>query len=328
MIDSRLTQINADMMGALASGNVAKYLSLTQKAQSLAAAHVAQVEDSGEVEFTAPADLVELPEWMGLDGIGFARNEPVVIGGFPGQGKTAFSANLTAHLLLHRNRVTIMTNETKDERYAANVYRILESRRFGRSMYVKEAYGEKPEMVSWYRNSDLKILRVKRDSPKQLVARMARIMSAKKTDVILFDWFQNIQISDDSLWARELNWLANQLQDLCEQWEIPIVVFSQVNREGGREKNPFEAPGLGCQEGSQRIEQVAGLVVNLKKGNDDDFRPTFLWMRVAKNRNGPTGNRNTRLDTVSGTFLGRLDEYEMDKFMEYIQKKKKKGGGK
>lgn len=329
--DARLSKMLSDLTLALLDDDVPKYISALKTSLQIAESYLVKIEKQADVELTKPMPMIPFPPWMGLEGIAFSQYEPFLVDAFPGNGKTLFCANLAAFLTKGNLRVTIFQNEGRPEDYLGAVYRVLQSITTDRRIRKEELYSEQEKLDAnkWAKTAKLKIENVENDGPKELIARMTRLMSRRGCDVILFDWFQNIKLNNQALKFDALAWLARQFTELSAQWGIPIGIFGQINRDGGREKLTIGAPGLGVLEGCPTMEQKAALVITMKSGPSkadayNEYKgPSFFWLNVAKNRHGPNGQRNVKCDFNSGGFLGPLDPDEMDRFLEYTAAQRK-----
>lgn len=332
--DARLNALLADITGALISDDLRKFLTSLDTAAQIGRAYQSNLEKPQPIEFTEPPTMIPFPDAMGLRGVSFASHEPVLFVGFPGDGKTTFCTNLIAHQIMAKRRVVLMHNEGDTQEYAAGIYRIVWSIVPGisaRRISLDEVFSpeEKSKAQKWVDSSpNLSIVDIAKSSPQDVVARMTQLYSKNQADIILFDYLQNVTVSDPNKRFVAWSWLALQIESICKTWRKPIIVFAQMNREGGREALPDKAPSLGVTEGCPLIEQKAGVVVNLRNGSknirDWDKAP-FFWVNVAKNRRGPGGQRSTKLDTQSGALVGQMmpDEFERVHEMINAQRKRK-----
>jgi replicative DNA helicase len=141
------------------------------------------------------------------------------------------------------------------------------------------------------------------DDPHQSVLRMAataRRMKAKHAiGLIVVDYLQLIQGRDERAEKRyeQLAAITRQLKALAREVNLPVVVLCQLNREA--EKTQDKKPKLWHLRESGSIEQDADTVLLLSAEGDDE---KLICVDVAKQRNGPTGERYIAFDRATGRF--------------------------
>lgn len=97
---------------------------------------------------------------------------------------------------------------------------------------------------------------------------------------------------------REVATVSADLKDLARELELPVLVLSQLSREGERRQDT--APRLSDLRESGTIEQDADLVILLDPRKDENEQAVNV--HVAKNRNGPTGRTHLYFDKATTTF--------------------------
>lgn len=327
--DLRINKLHNQILAALMDNDIPKFVSSCEAAAQLAKAYLVNVEDT-PFEITDPIKMIPFPDAMGLHGVSFAKDEPMLVSAFPGNGKSLFCYNLAAHMLKDKYRVCVIHNERDQQDYAVGIYRILWSLLpppSARRLSIDDVFAEKGKVEEWLKKMPLQIINAKKDGPKEIIARMTRIMAKQASDIILFDWLQNVNIPDDNLRFKGWSWIAQQLEDICSRYKVPVCVFGQMNREGGRERMAVGAPGLGVLEGCPQMEQKAGIVLNMKRGptkNDDYHGVPHFWINIAKNRRGMAGQRSARVDFESGAFTGSLDPDQVDAVIAHVKAQRKR----
>ena len=327
--DSKINGLQMSMLTAIMDNDPAAFLRAHRAAGPIAESYLHNLPE-GPVELTEKVPVFPLPEWMGLKGVGFRATEPFLVAAPPGNGKSMFCANLAAYLIKAKARVTIFVNEGRTQDYVIQIYRILQAilpPPSSRHLSKDDCYTEKPVIADWLKGSGLRIVDVRTDGPRELLARMVQTMSKRKSDVILFDWLQKVKVMDHNKKFEAFAYLASKFEDLCLEWKIPIGVFGQINRESMRDKK-FGAPGLGSLYGCPDMENVAGLCIYLKNGltnAGESYRgPSFLWANVAKHRDGSVGERTIRVDYRSQSFDGQLDPDQIEEFISHLKSEKKR----
>ncbi len=327
--DARINALQATLIETLQNDDAQGYLRALNKLTFLTESFLVQTDAQAPVKLTQKIPLFPLPKWMGLEGIGFAMNEPFLVAAPPGNGKTLFLYNIAAYISQCGLKVTIYHNELRAEDYAIGIYRVAQNLIPGlgrRLVSVDDTYKETEQAEEWLRDSGITIITVKDDGPRELISRMTKVMSQKKADIILFDWLQNIKVNDDNMSFKAYSFLAQKFERLCDEFKIPVGVFAQLNREGVRERI-LGAPGQGTVEGCPKMEQKSGLQINLRNamgGMPQGYSGTnFFWLNVCKNRRGPVGQRTAKVDFRASAFVAPLDEDEMESYLAAIKRMKK-----
>lgn len=327
--DSKINGLQMAMLTAIMDNDPAGFLRAHRAAGPIAESYMANIPE-GPVELTEKVPVFPLPEWMGMKGVGFRATEPFLVAAPPGNGKSMFCANLAAYLLRARARVTIFQNEGRPQDYVIQIYRILQAVQpppNSRHLSQDDCYAEKPAIADWLRGSALRVVDVRTDGPREILARVVQTMSKRKSDVILFDWLQKIKVRDPKQKFEAFADLAARFEDLCLEWKIPIGVFGQINRESMRDKK-HGAPGLGSLYGCPDMENIAGLCIYLKNGLTNAGQsyngPSFLWANVAKHRAGSVGERTIRVNYHSQSFDGQLHPEEIEEFMAHLKSERKR----
>lgn len=327
--DSKINGLQMAMLTAIMDNDPAAFLRAHRAAGPIAESYLHNLPE-GPVELTEKVPVFPLPEWMGLKGIGFRATEPFLVAAPPGNGKTMFLTNLAAYLIRAKARVTILQNEGRPQDYVIQTYRVLQAIEpppSSRHLSQEDCYEEKPAIAEWLRGSGLRVVDVRTDGPREILARMVQIMSKRKSDVILFDWLQKVKVQDQNKKFDAFAYMAARFEDLCLEWKIPIGVFGQINRESIRDKK-HGAPGLGSLYGCPDMENIAGLCIYLKNGLTNagsDYRgPSFLWANIAKHRAGAVGERTIRVNYHSQSFDGQLDPDQIENFISHLKSEKKR----
>lgn len=104
---------------------------------------------------------------------------------------------------------------------------------------------------------------------------------------IVVDYLQLMQGAERSRIPRHeaVAQFSRSLKMLAKEMHVPVVVLSQLNREST--KTGSEGPSVADLRESGAIEQDADVIVLLHQ--DRDQYPGTLFVKVGKNRHGPTG---------------------------------------
>lgn len=116
-----------------------------------------------------------------------------------------------------------------------------------------------------------------RVSPMTIAASIER----DKPDIVFIDYLTLLEMKGDGEWASVAN-LSGDLKRISEQYQVPMVVGSQLNRQAIGQENPD--PGQLAR--SDSVGQDADMVITVTK---DKVTPAVVKLHLAKFRHGPDG---------------------------------------
>jgi replicative DNA helicase len=132
-------------------------------------------------------------------------------------------------------------------------------------------------------------------------------------DLVVVDYLQLMQASTTSRDAnrvQEVSEISRGLKALARELSVPVVALSQLSRQP--EMRESKEPRLSDLRESGAIEQDADLVIFLwrekeRAGEEQDTDGEVVKVKLAKHRNGPTGEidlwfrkRQTRFVSYAG----------------------------
>lgn len=227
------------------------------------------------------------------------RGELVVLGARPSQGKSAFIFQLAAHVARNHN-VLIYSLEMDAESIKA---RMLASQSgLGLQRILR---GEVPENKMRAANAELSKLKYFIDDEsgldiKTLKSRAKEFHKKNPCELIVVDYLQLIKSSNRASRNEEVGDVSLELKQLAKELKVPVLAAAQLNRkcvERGnallsRGKEPDFRPELGDLRESGNTEQDADGVLFLSRHEtySPGYRQGEADIRIAKQRNGPTGD--------------------------------------
>jgi replicative DNA helicase len=266
---------------------------------------------------------------------GFLPGQLYVIGARPSVGKTTLMVNLLLHALLHpkqKNRALYYSLKESAELLSQRLLSCVSG-----IMYEKIARGklDEQELNQLYKsgveplaNSDLAI----NDRPLLRVSDIRKLLLNSKDrsyNIVFIDQLQHILASKGRYRDEEVSVIMKELKLLAREFNIPIVVSSQLNRTVDLRRDGNRMPQLSDLRDSGGIEQEADVVLFLYRPEYYDIVLDELGqsnkgethIRVAKNRTGP-------LDTIRLKALLHIQkfvDFDMDNeglFVEFVPKDK------
>lgn len=252
---------------------------------------------------------------------GFQPGEYVIIAARPSVGKTSFALNIANHVAGSLGKsVAIFTLEMSSEQLAIRIIAALS--RISADAINAGQIKDKEKMEA-IRNtvSIIKSWKVSLDDSPSLTALSIRakikrllLESSQDIDLIIIDYLQLLDVETgrrSENRVQEVSQLSRSLKALSREVNKPILVLSQLSRHIERRDFKQREPMLSDLRESGAIEQDADKVIFLQrvseaqeiKGDTFEFGgvdyPTSvhkdgmeiipIYVYLAKNRNGPTG---------------------------------------
>lgn len=251
-----------------------------------------------------------------LDSItqGFQKSDLIIIAGRPSMGKTSFALNIVSNIIknsklpiiffsLEMSKEQIMyrllSMETNIDQIKLRSGRILKNDWIKLNKIIK-IFSKIPFFIDDTFNLSIQDIRSKLKTV---------LFEQNKIELIIIDYLQLMQNSNtkEENRVKELAKITRSLKALAREFNIPIIVLSQLSRnvENRIDKKPI----LSDLRDSGSIEQDADLIMFLYQNNyyntnlDTKAVLPLLELIVAKHRNGPTGTIKLQFDEKRTKFL-------------------------
>lgn len=249
---------------------------------------------SGEIKaFGIPTGIRDLDNMVG----GLEAGQLVIIAGRPSMGKTSAALSIARYISNH-NITSFYSLEMPESELGLRLF----AAESGVSYYTIRT-------GRWTNEQGYKLLRASEVLPKakfyiwdksamsllDLQVNIRRDIIERKVKVVFVDYLQLMSVPNRAERNQEIGDITRGLKVLAKDFNVPIVVLSQLNRlvEYRGEKRPM----LADLRDSGNIEQDADVVIFVYRpevyGIDktEDGFPTdgYAELVVAKNRNGATG---------------------------------------
>jgi len=248
---------------------------------------------------------------------GLQKSDLIVLAARPSVGKTSFALNIAEFAAVNEGRsIGLFSLEMSKEqlvlRLLSSVANIdsqrlrtgfLEEMDFARLAPAMNALSEAPIYIDDTPNITAMELRTK----------ARRLQAEAGLDLIIVDYLQLMQATSSSRDAnrvQEVSEISRGLKALARELTVPVIALSQLSRQP--EMRESKEPRLSDLRESGAIEQDADLVMFLwrdreRSTEDQDQEGEVINLRLAKHRNGPTGEiqlwfkkRQTRFVSYAG----------------------------
>ncbi|NJD27556.1 MAG: replicative DNA helicase [Chloroflexi bacterium] len=239
--------------------------------------------------------------FMDLDQLttGFQRSDLIVVAARPSVGKTRFALNVAEHAAVREGRtVGVFSLEMSKEQLVLRLLSSvasIDSKRL-RSGFLEELdFARIAPAMNDLSEAALFIDDTPNISTMELRTKARRLQAESGLDLVIVDYLQLMQAtttSRDANRVQEVSEISRGLKALARELNVPVIALSQLSRQP--EMRESKEPRLSDLRESGAIEQDADLVVFLwrekEKGADDaDVDGEVVNVKLAKHRNGPTG---------------------------------------
>ena len=240
--------------------------------------------------------------------LGLQASDLIVLAARPGEGKTSLALNIALNAAMKKNAVVMIFSLEMDSRslvqrllssYAEIDLKMIRSGQVLKNKALATKLGEAEKEIARAKifiddTSAIKINEIKN--------KCRRKKAGGRLDLVIVDYLQLMDFGGDGKTSskienrqQEVATLTRMLKQLAREMECPVLVLSQVTREGGKRAKP----ALTDLRESGAIEQDADIVMFIYQApdTDDGAAPDPNLTRVLaieKHRNGETGNITLR----------------------------------
>ena len=258
---------------------------------------------------------------------GLQNGDLVIIAGRPSMGKTALSMNIVEHVAIHNSTpVAVFSLEMPTEQL---VIRMISS--FGRIDSSKLRDGDMSE-VDWnsfnhavraFEENTILIDETPSITPTEIRAKCRRLKRKyPNLGLIMVDYLQLMTVHGKSEnRVQEISEISRSLKALAKEINVPVIALSQLNRgvESRTKTGKGRMPQMADLRESGSIEQdadIIGFIYRDEVYHDDAYtNPEETGkadLRIAKHRNGATGN-------IKLAFIGQYARFEDLAFEDRFQ---------
>ena len=249
---------------------------------------------------------------------GLQNGDLIIIAGRPSMGKTALSMNIVEHVAIHNSTpVAVFSLEMPTEQL---VLRMISS--FGRIDASKLRDGDMTE-VDWnsfnhavraFEENTILLDESPSITPTEVRAKCRRLKRQyPDLGLIMVDYLQLMTVHGKAEnRVQEISEISRSLKALAKEINVPVIAISQLNRgvESRTKTGKGRMPQMADLRESGSIEQDAdliGFIYRDEQYHDDAYtNPEEVGkadLRIAKHRNGPTGN-------IKLAFIGQYARFE------------------
>lgn len=227
--------------------------------------------------------------------LGIEEEESVIVGGRPGDGKTAFLLNIASYAaLVLKKSVAIFSQEMSAEEVARRLvssYTEIDSQRIKTGALKDHEWPKFTNAIEVLETSGLYVSDASALTPAKLRAKCLQLKRTQGLDLVLVDYLQLMSagVKTENR-TREVGYISRHIKMLTREIKTPIISACQLSRAS--EQRSEKRPNLTDLRESGDIEQDANTVMFLyrpdKYGDSDKKNTTEVI--IAKRRDGAIGS--------------------------------------
>ena len=241
---------------------------------------------------------------------GLQKSDLILVAARPSMGKTAFTLNIAAHVVLRaREPVAFFSLEMSKEQL---VQRLLcsegriDSQRLRVGELEEKECGDLIDTANRLSAAPLYIDDTPSITVMELRSKARRLKAEHGLSLIVIDYLQLMQgraSKNGDNRQQEISEISRSLKALARELNVPVIALSQLSRSV--ESRQVKRPMLSDLRESGSLEQDADIVMFLYR--EDYYDPetenkNITEVIIAKHRNGP-------VDTVDLTFLKQFTKF-------------------
>ena len=241
---------------------------------------------------------------------GLQKSDLILVAARPSMGKTAFTLNIAAHVVLRAKEPVAffsleMSKEQLVQRLLCSEGRI-DSQRLRVGELEEKEWGDLIDTANRLSAAPLYIDDTPGITVMELRSKARRLKAEHGLSLIVIDYLQLMQgrtsKSGDNR-QQEISEISRSLKALARELDVPVIALSQLSRSV--ESRQIKRPMLSDLRESGSLEQDADIVMFLYR--EDYYDPetenkNITEVIIAKHRNGP-------VDTVDLTFLKQFTKF-------------------
>lgn len=264
-----------------------------------------QLVQRGEDTYGVPTGFVDLDKLLG----GMQPSDFLIIAGRPGMGKTAFLLSAAKNAAQsHKKHVAVfsleMANEQLVQRLIAQETGI-DTHNLRTGKLAEDEWSLFAQAIEALSDTRMFLDDTPGLTPIQLRTKARRLHMEYRLDLVLVDYLQlmsgGIRIENR---VQEVSYISRNMKMLARELNVPVLAAAQLSR--AVEQRADKEPQLSDLRESGSLEQDADVVLFIHRPDQydkDTELQNIATIKIAKHRNGPTGN-------VDLIFRSRLAKFE------------------
>lgn len=239
---------------------------------------------------------------------GLQPQEVYVIGGRPGEGKTALILNMIYNLWERKARIAMFSMEMSLEALMGRLVSMhmqINSQRIRTKMLTDDDWSKIAQAAGDFGGSPVHFDETPALTIGQIRSRARRHQMQHGLDVILVDYLQ-LAKGDGSYSGKdrrlEVDEIAEGLKAMAKELHVPVIACASLKRT---DKSDGAAPSLSDLRESGGIEFAADVAMFIRRSRE---QKGYSIINVEKHRNGPVGEVTLKFEPSLTRFLNVAGE--------------------
>ena len=247
-----------------------------------------QIDARGDLRLGIGTGLESLDKKTG----GLQSSDLILIAGRPGLGKTSLALNVVEHAAVVQHKTcavfSMEMSELQVVQRLVSMRAEIDGNRLRRGRLSDQVFTAISAASSELQQAPIFIEESSRLTVTDVLAKSRRLQAERGLDLVVIDYLQLIEgAEDDESRVLEVARISRALKAIARELEVPVIALSQLSRQ--IEQRGTE-PMLSDLRESGALEADADLVMFLWQKDRKDREEGVVRLKLAKHRNGPTGD--------------------------------------
>jgi replicative DNA helicase len=247
-----------------------------------------QIDARGDLRVGIKTGIDSLDKKTG----GLQPSDLIIVAGRPGLGKTSFALNVVEHAaVVERKTCAMFSMEMSELQVVQRLVSMraeIDGNRMRRGRLSQQEFVAISAASSELQQAPIFVEESSRLTVTDILAKSRRLQAERGLDLLVIDYLQLIEgVDEDETRVLEVARISRALKAIARELEVPVIALSQLSRQ--IEQRGTE-PMLSDLRESGALEADADLVMFLWQKDRKDRDEGVVRLKLAKHRNGPTGD--------------------------------------
>jgi replicative DNA helicase len=222
---------------------------------------------------------------------GLQKSDLILIAGRPGLGKTSFALNIVWHAAVAKKTCAVFSLEMSELQVVQRLISMtseIDGNRMRRGRLSDVEFRSISAASDELQKAPIFVEESSQLTVTDILAKSRRLQAERGLDLLVIDYLQLIEgAGDDEGRVQEVARISRALKAIARELQVPVLALSQLSRQ--IETRGTE-PMLSDLRESGALEADADLVMFLWQKDRKDRDENVVRLKLAKHRNGPTGD--------------------------------------
>lgn len=219
----------------------------------------------------------------------------MVVGADTGVGKTAFALNVVNNFCRQDKKVFFVSQEMGRKeviRRMIALIGVVNAQNLKRKQLSKDDWNKVMSAKEQTKDYQLSVYDKGNMSIEMLYSIVSRLKKKNKIDVLVVDYLQLIEVKKNKQSrANEVAYVSRKLKQMAMEFELPVILLSQLNRNISNREGQTRAPQKSDLKESSSIEQDANIILMLHTSDTEQkfTEKRYIELFIRKQRDGVLG---------------------------------------